>query len=253
MAFPWFDLPGELRIAVLEYLVVSPGMDDDVNTNLYAKAEAVLMVPVDMAPVIDLLLVCSQMYQEASAIFYDQNRFHLNLGSRKLLHQITQEGLFSPHGQARRRRIRNLSLIFRRMGGFFDKTIEPVVSDMVLCGNLRNLEIRFMPQNFGKMRMSSDQNVSWRASQPDAVDLVYTSPFQALLKLLADPDLDKAELWVWREHWSVWCPFHEVYEGDGLCGHKMKLCRKDWTQVDWKSMANAGGGQGRIVKVMGRY
>lgn len=83
-------------------------------------------------------------------------------------------------------------------------------------------------------------------------------PFQALLNLLVDPDLQHVELCVWKVHWALFCPFHkkaeatakgkppEVVDDHGLAtmrGHE------DWIQLDRESIVNMLGTGERIMKI----
>jgi hypothetical protein len=241
--FRFFDLPGELRAAVLQHLVLAASNLPTVRSGN------------DAAPIVstDLFLVCSQMYQEASGIFYTQNRFVIDLGTRRLCEQITEEGqLLSPQGQDARRRIRTLILSMKRIGGNFEAVIAPALSDMILCGSLRNLEIRFLPQNYGPKQgvVNRVQNGGEWASHPaEAGDLATTAPFRALLRLLGDPDLERVELMVWMVHWSMWCPFHDEVEGHGSCAQNMRRSGKMWARVDWKRMVEVWGDGNQIVKI----
>ncbi|ORY68641.1 uncharacterized protein BCR38DRAFT_335412 [Pseudomassariella vexata] len=243
-AFRFFDLPAEIRTAVLELVILNPSS----ATNVVATGKT-HSIPATDTLLTDVFLVCAQMYQEASAIFYTQTQFKLNLGTRRLCDQLTEEGqLFSPQGQDARRRIRNLTLLMKRIGGDFERMVEPALSDMVLRGSLRNLEIRFLPQDYGKARVIGPQ-VGWTANPAEAGDLVHTLPFQSLLRLLADPDLEHVQLWVWKVHWSIWCPFHEVVGVEGSCEARMRKHGVDWCRVDWKKLVDAYGEGRRIVKV----
>lgn len=241
--FRFFDLPGELRATILEHLVLSASDIPAVRSGN------------DVAPIAptDLFLACSQMYQEASGIFYTQNRFVIDLGTRRLCEQIAEEGqLLSPQGQDARRRIRTLTLSMKRIGGNFEVVIAPALSDMILSGSLRNLEIRFLPQNYGLKQgvVNRVQNGGeWGSHPAEAGNLATTAPFRALLRLLGDPDLERVELLVWMVHWSMWCPFHEEMDGLGSCAQKMRRSGKTWAKVDWKRMVEDWGDGNQIVKI----
>ncbi|KAI0126578.1 hypothetical protein BJ170DRAFT_629221 [Xylariales sp. AK1849] len=244
--FRFFDLPAELREAILANLVLLPSSISalrPVSRDDEARPPAILA---------DLLLVCSQMYQEVSAIFYTQNRFHIDLGPRTVLDQLTEEGqLLSAQGQDARRRIRNLTLRMRRIGGDFERHIVPALSDMILCGSLRNLEINILSQSRGRQKMSCTSVLPMQGGPNplEATGLFHTSPFQALLRLLADPDLERVDFLVSPFHWALWCPFHEPLEGIGSCGSKLMQRENQYARVDWRQMVEAWGGGVQIAKV----
>jgi hypothetical protein len=194
--FRFFDLPAELRRDILEYLVV---MDYEIPARSFGLA----MEGMPKAPT-DLFLACSQMFEEASAIFYGSNVFRANLWSKRLYSEIPQgSALLSPGRRDVRRRIRNLHLNLRRIKGDFKDVIAPALTDMILCGSLRNLKIGVVSQDAGILIRSTPGQA--------AFGLAKTSPFQALLTLMADPDLENVELWVSPAHWSIWCPYRECH------------------------------------------
>ncbi|KAH8682459.1 hypothetical protein BX600DRAFT_45073 [Xylariales sp. PMI_506] len=232
--FRFFDLPGELRSDIFKYLVLVP---TSIPCHCLSRSGTANSSPVE---IIYLFLVCSQMYQEASGLFYTQNRFWIDLGARRLYHQITEEGqLFSSEMLNTRHRIRDLTVCMKRIGGDFERVVEPVLSDMVLCGALRNLQFRFMPQDPGNKKPHSS----------DAGDLVITSPFQALLRLLTDPDLERVELWVSPIHLTVWCPFHEPTARHGTRRQGLKQHEVEWIKVDWRRVVEAWRDGNQIIKV----
>lgn len=253
--FRFFDLPSELRTTILEQLVVLPKGHDFTNSHVPLPVhtgedtgEVVLM---------DIFLVCLQMYQEASAIFYTQNTFRIHLGNRKACDHLVEDGrLLSAHCQDARRRIRNLTVYLKRVGGGVTSLLEPVLTDMILHGSLRNLELRVLPQGRqyqrqGRMVMGYEhyKDVGRAGVQVSSILTVYSSPWQVLLRVMGDPDLEKVELWLSREHWSVWCAYHEFQPGDGSCNENMKQKGLDWVQVDWKRLTRPYGAGRQITKV----
>ncbi|KAI0976787.1 hypothetical protein F4678DRAFT_124187 [Xylaria arbuscula] len=241
--FPFFDLPAELRTAILSHLLISKYGIVLYNYTLFGLTAR------DKITVLYLFLVNIQMYQEASAIFYRNNRFILNGQSHRLSRHLTQPGGFlSPQGQDARRRVQTLCLYLTRVGGEFENILAPAISDMILSGSLRRLKICLGPP--------SSQHA--RVTGPDT-KLLTTAPFQALLNLLADPDLRHVELCVWKVHWGVFCPFHENIGTTGkgrtltetMDSHGLATIRgyPDWVQLDWEAMVKVFGTGERIVKV----
>jgi hypothetical protein len=83
---------------------------------------------------------------------------------------------------------------------------------------------------------------------------------RALLKLLADPDLEHVELCVWRHHLAVFCPFHKEAEMMTKGNHLTESVDRfglatirgisDWVQLDWETMVKVLGTGERIVKII---
>jgi hypothetical protein len=191
----FFDLPPELRERILQELCICPHQVFLVNSpkahypgrstggNSIRNAAPLIQ---DIKPVrncslpLNLFLVNSQLYQEASAIFYSQNRFHGLCWARRTDADPSLVGrksglITSEAARSARMRIRRLMLTISRCGGFFEKEICRNVSDMILHGSLRDLTINLM------------------AELPRPGEAL-NRPFRALYRLLADPDLEKATL-----------------------------------------------------------
>ncbi|KAI3324474.1 hypothetical protein HD806DRAFT_46789 [Xylariaceae sp. AK1471] len=239
--FRFFDLPAELRINILSQVLVS-----DCGIVLHTCTTFGLS-RYDIVIVLYIFLVNVQMYQEASAIFYGQNRFILNAQTHRLPVHLTKPGGFlSQQGQDARRRVQTLYLYLSRIGGEFEDILAPAISDMILSGSLRKLKIYLGPPSLHNSRMSG-------------ADMMTRRPFQALLKLLADPDLQHVELGVWKHHWAVFCPFHKEWEmptkgntpTELVDEHGLATIRgiSDWIQLDWEKMVNVLGTSERIVKI----
>ncbi|ETS81954.1 hypothetical protein PFICI_06956 [Pestalotiopsis fici W106-1] len=237
--FRFFDLPGELRTAILEHLVV---MDSDIP--IFAMRETC----VQSSPMLltDLLLVCHQMNREASGLFYTQNKFIVNLGSRRMYSEITQDGqLFSPEVMDARRRIRSLSLRMRRISGDFERLVVPAVKDMILNGSLRVLDVGILAQDTSAQKtVVCDLRPHSVSRDLGAASVVKTTPFQALLQLLVDPDLEQVTLWVSLIHWSLWCPYHSTIKK-----HAKLDSYKDGVSIDWRRLVEDFSDGSSITKV----
>ncbi|KAI1815514.1 hypothetical protein GGS20DRAFT_542746 [Poronia punctata] len=233
--FPFFELPAELRGDILSRLLISPFGIVLHSRTIFGDS------PINKYTVLCIFLVNVQMYQEASAIFYGQNHFILNGQSHRLPGNLTGPGGFlSEQGQDARRRIHNFSLFLTRIGGEVETVLAPAISDMVLRGCLRTLKIYL------------GQPGSSRSIMPGS-DFVTRPPFQALLSLLSDPDLRHVELWAWRAHRTVFCPFHSPVKGpsERVDGQGLATINgtSDWIQLDWAEMVNILGTTERISKV----
>jgi hypothetical protein len=230
--FRFFDLPAELREVVFKHLLLSPdGIDVQEFDGLW---------------LLDIFLVNMQMYQEASAVFYGQNQFTLDLRYSRLDDVYTKPGSFmGPRAVDARRRIRRLRLLHRRVGGDFEKEIDPILTDMVLSGSLRGLDLRLDLAAFSKRGPSSRFATTFLRAQACNINrLMTTSPYQALFRLLADPDLQAVELWTFRTHFRRWCDFHDEcvrqreLERQPVGHDKIAIAsgEADWIQLDWRAM-----------------
>ncbi|KAI0517147.1 hypothetical protein F5B22DRAFT_130335 [Xylaria bambusicola] len=240
--FRFFDLPAELRTNILSYLLISRYGIVLYNCTLFG------LTATDRVTFLYIFLVNVQMYQEASAIFYSRNRFILNGQSHRLPGHLTKAGGFlSPQGRDARRRVQTLSLYLTRVGGEFENVLAPAISDMILSGSLRSLKICLGPPSSQHARISGPN-----------INIMTTVPFQALLDLLADPDLQHVELCVWKVHWSIFCRFHENLEAstkektsETVDDHGLATIRghPDWIQLDWQAMIENFRAGERILKI----
>ena len=255
----FFDLPPELREQVLCHVCLFPygilvklargavralpgpsaggvaprhhgggdGEDDDDEAEELAE------------PPVNLFLASPVLYREAAAIYYGRNVFHLDLEAfkwgrkqRNRVLELASTGastgatagsgsgsgrkggrelgaalqlLADPNAAGARRRIRSVVVNVRRFGAMVQYVLVPVLEAMVLDGGLRKLRVHVPEPGRG---YSTDG---------------YNLALRALLVVLTDPDLEKAELTVAREaHASFWCRFHEEGAseggGDGTAG-----------------------------------
>jgi hypothetical protein len=189
----FFSLPPEIRERILQELCIrsdgvfringpirscsrpldNSGLSDKDTLN---SEESELQAAEDKSLPLGLFLANSQLYQEASAIFYTQNRFSgLCMVRRPDADECfagRDRGLVTGEAsRPARMRIRKLTLTVLKCGGFFMDGILPNVADMVLHGALRELRVDLMAH----------------LPRPHAV---LSPPFRALFRLLADPDLE---------------------------------------------------------------
>ncbi|KXJ91577.1 hypothetical protein Micbo1qcDRAFT_195638 [Microdochium bolleyi] len=244
-SFNFFELPPELRADVLRHLVVYPTA---IDINLFGSGQCISAV--------DLFLVSFQMYREASELFYLENEFAVDSTTHRIPPELIRDGGFlSPQAQDTRRRIHRLTVDLRRVGGMFENSLAPALSDMTLCGTLRHLRVR--------LDLVAPPPVSMVSRQGPAVDkapdLMARSPWQTLFKLLDDPDLEKVEVWAGSEHYAIWCPFHDPlgndekqdYSRPPVAVARVKSGR--WLKLDWRALVDAYSRSHKIVRVGERF
>ncbi|KAK8000354.1 hypothetical protein PG990_012954 [Apiospora arundinis] len=240
--FPFFSLPGELREVILQYALP---IYSECTISPYGRHSVLAEASSALG---DLFSVSYQMHQEASAVFYRQRRFVVDVSSRRAYDDFTAENeLFSPEVQSVRRRIRSLTVILKRLGGDFEQKLAPALSDMILNGELRNL--RFQLLSPGLETIFQTRPLLARRSGVGA-DLEHTPPFQRLLCLVADPDLEQVEIWIAGMHLRFWCAFHEGGRQDCPCNEReMRSNWQRWLEVDWKRLARTYGNVQEILRI----
>lgn len=202
---------------------------------------------------LSLLLASSQLHREASAAYYGQNVFHLHTTGGKFrslpspLFDPETGLLASEAALPARRRVRRAVVYVRRLGGQFERLVAPALADMVLRGALRGLDVRLWgsagvggPQRglYGAVRTglwaaragasTATATAGGRpgaatgepeagpgtGSPPASALMAASAPVQAMLRLLADPDLEEVALRVEAaRHWALWCWFHPAVPG----------------------------------------
>ncbi|KAJ1327514.1 hypothetical protein MN608_06842 [Microdochium nivale] len=243
--FSFFELPPELRSDVLRHLVV---YTTAIDINLFGFGQTI--------SALDLFLVSLQMYREASEIFYMENEFVVDSTTHRLPPELIREGGFlSPQAQDTRRRIHRLAIDLRRVGGIFENSLAPTLSDMALCGALRHLTVR--------LDLVAPPPVSMISRRGQAVDkapdLMTRSPWQALFKLLDDPDLEKVEVWAGSEHYAIWCPFHDKLGDEEKQDHSLppvavaRVKSGRWVKLDWRALVDVYGRSHKILRVGQRF
>ncbi|GJC85107.1 hypothetical protein ColLi_07945 [Colletotrichum liriopes] len=229
----FFDLPVEIRDQIISYLCLLP---NPIQIGPTETSE----IPFPH----DLLLSHPLLYAAGSVIFYEQNRFVLNLqtGSRAAVERAICDGSvpWLLGNDRARRRLRYLELSPGRLGNVFQTHVSPAVADMILNGALRHLKLVLYPTSADKVVFN--QNAADAQSRRAAITrrddaFAHSQPFKALLRLLADPDLETAELYVDPIHRDFWCEFHE---GVACCkGHR----KGPWQliPIDWRRLAATYG------------
>ncbi|KAJ6786051.1 hypothetical protein PWT90_02745 [Aphanocladium album] len=134
-----------------------------------------------------------------------------------------------------RRRIRNLILEVGRHRGWIDQLVTPVLSDMILAGNLSSLSITLSYQSHqAKSRNTfANRNPNASSSSLRADPVILTKPpLKGFFQVLADPDLETSQLFITRGHPSAWCKYHDR---ESQYGHRNPDCPFT-AAVDWLSI-----------------
>lgn len=188
-------------------------------------------------PPVNLFLTSPVLYREAGDLYYGRNVFYLDFASsgwskrqrreitKKLrasrggaaLHSgdedvanmmadVRAKLLGHPDTMASRRRIRSVVLDLRRLAS--SAFVVSGLQDMVLNGALERIRVNILEAGVpsGSQHLPSQTRGRWLQT----VDYAENPALRALLVLLTDPNLERAELGVpaWQHAW-FWCSFHE--------------------------------------------
>ncbi|KAK4129426.1 hypothetical protein N657DRAFT_686753 [Parathielavia appendiculata] len=192
------------------------------------------------SPPVNLFLASPILYREAGDLYYGRNDFHLGVTSsawgRKQRSRVLNysSGLPStgtagtgigaltrllthPDTTYARRRIRSAILYVKRFGALVLDVLAPALGDMVLNGALRRVRVDVMEVPCATAGFKAALGGGTRLR----VDYAENPALRAVLKLLTDPDMERAELRVHRAaHARFWCRLHPggvSQQGDIAC------------------------------------
>lgn len=128
-----------------------------------------------------------------------------------------------------RRRIRTFVLEVGRHRGWIDQVVTPVLSDMILAGNLASLAITLVyPANAAKVRNAFVRRNLNLLNLDHDTRILMSPPVKGFFQLLADPDLESSKLFVTKGHPPIWCEYHDFPKNS----HEKQKCPST-SQVDW--------------------
>lgn len=131
-----------------------------------------------------------------------------------------------------RRRMTNLQVRFERLRAWVHDGLVPVLTDMVFAGSLEHLTI-WVRTPEGEKRAGTGTGPLLRRRravddpEEDELAMFARPPLEGLIRVLADPYLRTARLWVdGRRHLPGWCRFHAA--GRGVeCGRLYRAGREE--------------------------
>ncbi|CAM1504097.1 Fc.00g016880.m01.CDS01 [Cosmosporella sp. VM-42] len=210
--------------------------------------------PLNPLPV---LLIHPALYAIAVSVFYRANTFVLDSTGphaqhiRRLLLWIPGRPVAIPlaRGTLLRtkdalRRIARLEVKIDRLRGWLEGIVVPKVQDMVVKGDLEHLSMSV------RSPVPRPTTTNIRRTREDDMRMFTQPPLEGLLRVLADPYLRTARLWVDVRHVSAWCRFHtgqpcalaSTGSGDGIgagvdggvrsdAGGHGKAMEIDWREI----------------------
>ncbi|UNI23567.1 hypothetical protein JDV02_009380 [Purpureocillium takamizusanense] len=243
------DLPVDILSMILAPLLVS-----DHPIKLCNCAEA---LPRDINP-LPVMLAHPAFYAIASPLFYEGNEFELDTRGdhgphvRRCLQGaadaamkqepflLTQDDDDGPslNASVRRRspvassvlveraalrKVKRLHVYVEKLRQWIDALLVPLLSDMVLAGNLVALTL--------VVRTASGRNVATRR------DVFARRPLASLVRLLADPYLRERRLWV--------SAAHGLDPLDGAQGQSTRFGDYECVSVDWRAALRLADPEGR--------
>lgn len=169
MPFPFLDLPPEIRERI--YVLVC----HDPNFISLSTSE-----PQHAYFPHALLLTCHQLYQEVGHLYFTTNKFAITLDRHN---GPLSYFLGKSFNQDNLRSITTLRLTILRWGAkdYFLERFAPALSDMILIGRLRHLEVNLKRQDLNAYDATRDR---WG----------FDKVFKELIKICEDPYLETVQL-----------------------------------------------------------
>ncbi|KAF7541980.1 hypothetical protein G7Z17_g11843 [Cylindrodendrum hubeiense] len=232
------DLPVDIISLILQPLLTSP--------------TPIQLCPCSASPInpLPVLLAHPALHAIAAPLLFTANEFVLDATGPHAQHvrrRLMAAAAAEEDGDARtdpdwgpassllttrdaRLRVANLQVRFDRLRGWLHDRLVPMLADMVVQGALEHLTVwvRSPPE---RQQMEARQQTRGGSESSghggrgaDAVDdsrlaLFARPPLEGLLRVLADPYLRTARLWVdERRHMRAWCRFHAGGRGGTGCG-----------------------------------
>ncbi|KAK0630033.1 hypothetical protein B0T17DRAFT_527344 [Bombardia bombarda] len=270
----FFDLPPELREQILQHLCLFPN-------GVFIGTHRIPTSPISgpgrrvraAAPPVNMFLASPVLYHEAGRIYYGQNTFSLDCRPSRLtrLHDLlarAETGLLTSAGaRVSRHRMRSVVVYICRLGSLLQDCIIPALADMVLSGALKRVDFR-LEESVGMPMVMTASHLPTSASTTSNEPGFVSAPFQALLRLLVDPDMEDTHLRVAaRSHPQFWGQYYMHCQSDGLGRQRKKQQQQqqqslafhdgdveaaDWVEVDVNKLLERYGGSAaefRITRV----
>jgi hypothetical protein len=183
MAISLLDLPPEIRSKIYLLLLTSSNPIPLTHTTQKDRTNEVFTTQPTLHPLfpLKLLLTCHQLYHEVRPLYFSSNAFSLTL----VRNTVPLDYFLEPSFRDNRRAIKSLRLVISRWGNndFFVKRLAPVLSDMILNGNLRDLEVQALRHHLFHHR-----------SKGEGLEFLNLEAVKKLRTILEDPYLERVVL-----------------------------------------------------------
>lgn len=290
----FFDLPPEIRGQIISHLVLTPHPISIKPLLTEQEPHHPMRIPFPHALFLShpsIYTTASSLYYEQNLFLLDlvpDSRAQ----TERVLSATKSSPLQALYNPPTRQRIRHLDVHHdNRLGPSFERHARPALADMILHGALRHLRFFVFPKGItdaplyaqvlaeNPLAPPSEQSSRGRFDQaaclsgsssarppPPPLPPVSLSgrrreafrdltPFGAMMRLLADPYLETAELWVTPVHQRHFCAFHDR---EAPCKYGAQGSGGVWgfVKVDWRALAREYLGDDdhemNILKVGGR-
>ena len=242
-------------------------------TPLLVSSTPISLCPCTKSPIdpTEIFLIHPALYAVAAPLFYKVNSFALDVTVWHAQHvrRLWQSGSKLPMPRAREpllltteslKRVARLELRIDRVRGWLHHVVVPMIQDMVVQGSLEHFNLR--------ISYYCERTQTWvkrleQKHDEDVMAMLTRPPLDGLLRILADPYLRTAELWIYTHQNPARCPFHpdqscrraraETAEttGNGETGDRTSRGRdRDGAvEIDWRELRRVVDPEQRDVAV----
>ncbi|KAF4463848.1 hypothetical protein FALBO_9325 [Fusarium albosuccineum] len=237
------DLPVDVLSLILQPLVTSPSP---------IQLCPCIASPIDPLPV---LLSHPALHTIATPLLYAGNEFVLDATGPHAQH-VRRELLVTPGTDERLpgratllttpdalRRIARLQVRIDRLRGWVGAGVVPLLAELAVKGRLEHLTV--WVRTPGERKVQVQPARSKRDGEGTDLDMFSRPPLEGLLRVLADPYLLSARLWVDARHARTWCRFHAGgcsagTAGEGWTGSGTRERERERegevVEIDWREV-----------------
>lgn len=193
LPFRFLDLPPEIREKI--YIEVFSSHEEYIPLTKEGLSPDEISIH-DHFPS-HLYLVNTQIYQELRPLYFTHVSFSLLL----LRNNASLSYFLSPSFLDNRRQIRRLRLTIERWGrnDFFLLTLAPLLSDMILNGSLRDLDVHFRRSQFLEFACAEETTRTLDQRCGPRPSFLNLRGLLALRGICEDPYLERVVLWTYKE------------------------------------------------------
>ncbi|QPC75413.1 hypothetical protein HYE68_006165 [Fusarium pseudograminearum] len=228
---------------------------------LVTSSTPIHLCPCTPSPInpLPILLSHPALYAIAALLLYAGNQFLLDATGPHAQH-IRRELQDAPPGADERlpgratllttpgalRRIARMELRIDRLRGWLGSDIVPVLTELAVQGRMDYLTIwvRTPAEPRATVYLHS-------AKQEKDIHMFSRPPLEGLLRVLADPYLVSAQLWVDARHSKTWCRFHAggcgAESGDPGPGRE----RERRVEIEWREIIRLVDPERKEITVIG--
>ncbi|KFH45529.1 hypothetical protein ACRE_036840 [Hapsidospora chrysogenum ATCC 11550] len=246
------DLPIEILTLIIQPLLTTTHPISLLTWSSSSPASARFAHPSAILPI---LLTHPRLHAIATPLLYNHHEFLLDLTAqrhartrRAFTDPLLRRGTLLGCGENTLRRIARLTLRLDRLRGWMADRVVPLLSDMVLRGQLARLDV------FLTTDPSAGHHVRYEPEKQLAATVRRTGaggpgapPLAGIVGVLADPYLRRASMSIQTRHGAEWCQFHAARGGP--CGAEEAGEEEGVVEVDWRDMIREADPAGEYFPV----